>query len=292
MKFTKEQKGITLLALIITIIVLLILAGVALNTLFGSNGIISNSKYAQEEYIKSAEKDAITKAFAELKIKLYTDDSITAITAELVEQQLNEGGNNVEVEDGENGNFVITFLDTGNQYEVTPNGGIVGEEQIDIAERHMEEVVLDLGYTGKEETIILEPGIYKLEAWGAQGGGEGGYGSYSAGTIELQNEQKIYMNVGGKGQDKVNGQTASGGYNGGGNAINASGGGGASHIATVSGKLSELVEYKGTYSSENETCDSAEIWIVAGGGRGLWKHRKRRRCRRIYRLKRSKRFSR
>ncbi|MBQ9298873.1 MAG: hypothetical protein IJ223_07645, partial [Clostridia bacterium] len=124
-KILKKQSGITLLALIITIIVLLILAGVALNTLFGSNGIISNSKYAQEEYIKSAEKDAITKAFAELKIKLYTDDSITAITAELVEQQLNEGGNNVEVEDGENGNFVITFKNTGNQYTVNSNGAIL-----------------------------------------------------------------------------------------------------------------------------------------------------------------------
>ena len=42
----KENKGITLLALIITIIVLLILAGVSLNALTGDNGILSNAQLA------------------------------------------------------------------------------------------------------------------------------------------------------------------------------------------------------------------------------------------------------
>ena len=40
----RNNKGITLLALIITIIVLVILAGVAINTLYGENGIISNAQ--------------------------------------------------------------------------------------------------------------------------------------------------------------------------------------------------------------------------------------------------------
>ena len=40
----KDSKGITLIALIITIIVLLILAGVTINTLFGNEGIITKSK--------------------------------------------------------------------------------------------------------------------------------------------------------------------------------------------------------------------------------------------------------
>ena len=59
MKKFQSSKGITLLALIITIIVLVILAGVALNTLFGNNGILNNSQYAKEQYMKSAEKEAI-----------------------------------------------------------------------------------------------------------------------------------------------------------------------------------------------------------------------------------------
>ena len=44
MNKVNENKGITLLALIITIIVLVILAGVMINTLNGENGIISNAQ--------------------------------------------------------------------------------------------------------------------------------------------------------------------------------------------------------------------------------------------------------
>ena len=45
-----RQKGITLIALIITIIILIILAGVAINLSFGENGLFSKAKYAKEKY--------------------------------------------------------------------------------------------------------------------------------------------------------------------------------------------------------------------------------------------------
>ena len=38
------EKGITLIALVVTIVVLLILAGVSINALFGNNGIIEKAK--------------------------------------------------------------------------------------------------------------------------------------------------------------------------------------------------------------------------------------------------------
>ena len=41
---TKEMKGITLVALVITIVVLLILAGVSINTVLGDDGIIKKAK--------------------------------------------------------------------------------------------------------------------------------------------------------------------------------------------------------------------------------------------------------
>ena len=46
MKITriKTNEGITLIALVITIIVLLILAGVTISTLMGENGVITRSK--------------------------------------------------------------------------------------------------------------------------------------------------------------------------------------------------------------------------------------------------------
>lgn len=45
----KGQKGITLVALVITIIVLIILAGVSISAAFNS-GIIGNAKNARDEY--------------------------------------------------------------------------------------------------------------------------------------------------------------------------------------------------------------------------------------------------
>lgn len=48
MKQNKE-KGITLIALVITIIVLLILAGVAIATLTGDNGVLTKAASAKEK---------------------------------------------------------------------------------------------------------------------------------------------------------------------------------------------------------------------------------------------------
>ena len=45
----KSSKGITLIALVITIIVLLILAGVGIATLTGENGILTRAQEAREE---------------------------------------------------------------------------------------------------------------------------------------------------------------------------------------------------------------------------------------------------
>ena len=39
----KEKRGITLVALVVTIVVLLILAGVSLNLVLGNNGIITKA---------------------------------------------------------------------------------------------------------------------------------------------------------------------------------------------------------------------------------------------------------
>lgn len=46
----KADKGITLVALIITIIVLLILAGVSIAMVLGDNGIVNRSKNAVNDY--------------------------------------------------------------------------------------------------------------------------------------------------------------------------------------------------------------------------------------------------
>lgn len=54
----RNQKGITLIALVITIIVLLILAGVSIAMLTGENGILTNAQEAQKQ---TAAKEAVEK---------------------------------------------------------------------------------------------------------------------------------------------------------------------------------------------------------------------------------------
>ncbi len=53
----RAQNGITLIALVVTIVVLLILAGVSVNALFGNSGIIEKAKEAQNAMNKAREND-------------------------------------------------------------------------------------------------------------------------------------------------------------------------------------------------------------------------------------------
>ena len=53
----ENERGITLIALIVTIVVLLILAGVSINAIFGQNGIIQKAQDAQSKMDKATEND-------------------------------------------------------------------------------------------------------------------------------------------------------------------------------------------------------------------------------------------
>ena len=59
----RNFKGITLIALVITIIVLLILAGVSIATLTGQNGILTQAQNAKTETEVAGEKEAISLAY-------------------------------------------------------------------------------------------------------------------------------------------------------------------------------------------------------------------------------------
>ena len=54
---TKEEKGITLIALVITVIVLLILAGVSIAMLTGNNGILTQAQKSKQETSEVAQKE-------------------------------------------------------------------------------------------------------------------------------------------------------------------------------------------------------------------------------------------
>ncbi len=53
----RAEKGITLIALVVTIVVLLILAGVSINAIFGQDGIIQKAKEAQNKMDQATQND-------------------------------------------------------------------------------------------------------------------------------------------------------------------------------------------------------------------------------------------
>ena len=53
----KQEKGITLIALVVTIVVLLILAGVSISLVINNNGVISKAKEARDKYAEAQTND-------------------------------------------------------------------------------------------------------------------------------------------------------------------------------------------------------------------------------------------
>ena len=66
---TKEMKGITLVALVVTIVVLLILAGVSINTVLGDDGIIKKAKEETEKTAAAQEKEMIERNLLEQELE-------------------------------------------------------------------------------------------------------------------------------------------------------------------------------------------------------------------------------
>ena len=58
-KYFKRKNGITLVALVVTIVVLLILAGVSINLVLGNNGIIAKAKEARDKSAQASQNDLI-----------------------------------------------------------------------------------------------------------------------------------------------------------------------------------------------------------------------------------------
>lgn len=125
-------------------------------------------------------------------------------------------------------------------------------------------------YTGAAQTYVVpKTGYYQIELWGAGGGISGSAstsGSYTKGSIFLEESATLYFYVGGQGASKVLAGTATraGGFNGGGiggagswnysNCGTGTGGGGSTDVRIVSG------------SWNNTTSLRSRIMVASGGG--------------------------
>ena len=76
-RIKKEIKGITLIALVVTVIVLLVLAGVAINLTVGDNGLFKRAQNAADTYEQASEKEKIELAISSTFLDKTGDFSIT-----------------------------------------------------------------------------------------------------------------------------------------------------------------------------------------------------------------------
>ena len=110
---TKEMKGITLVALVVTIVVLLILAGVSINTVLGDDGIIKKAKEAAEATKRASAEEEMNRLVLEYQLAS-NDETLESFLQEKVTEGRIDG-----VTDNGDGTITITKKVEGKDYTIT-----------------------------------------------------------------------------------------------------------------------------------------------------------------------------
>ena len=110
----KNKRGITLIALVITIIVLLILAGISINLLAGDNNTINKAEEAKTKTIIAKEQEGVNISYSACQ----ADNLVSRnVTAEELEQEMIRNGYDVTVREDEI-NLIVTYNDTKHEYTI------------------------------------------------------------------------------------------------------------------------------------------------------------------------------
>lgn len=253
-----NNKGITLVALVITIIVLLILASVSVVMMNGDNGIMTKAEDAKSEYAKSQAKEELKLALQDLKV----DNLESNIDLNLILNNLSKYINSEKTLSEFKIKDENTLQGIYNNYtfEIDKNLNVNIINEIDINNYLSVGTKYTFSYKNQSQEFTTEAsGNYQIQLWGAAGGSlsgsRGGKGAYTKGTIYLNKGEKIYLYTGQKGE--INQLTQS--FNGGGIAATndniCTAGGGATDIRLVSGSWNNFDSLKSRI-------------MVAGGGAG------------------------
>ena len=154
------KNGITLIALVITIIVLLILAGVTIATLTGDNGILTKAQNAKEKNAQKTVEEQINLAVQASKI-----NEGLVIDKDILEQELTNNG--IEITKSENDELPWTVKKDGYVYTISENGEIKEKEGIAITTGDIE--ILKGSTEGKKVSAQIlsgETGTIKWEHTG------------------------------------------------------------------------------------------------------------------------------
>ena len=152
----KNQKGITLLVLVITIIVLLILAGITISAITGDNGIIGNAGQAKEETEIANEKEIVEKA----TVQAMGDNKYGNIEESELQSELDKETGEGKTETTDIGDeFEVVFIDS-NRYYVVDKDGNVGEAQEIIKDKNPGDITV-----GKDGEALDGSEEHPYEIW-------------------------------------------------------------------------------------------------------------------------------
>lgn len=145
----KNKNGITLIALVITIIVLLILAGVTIATLAGENGILTRASEASEQTTIGQEKEQIELAYSSVLSNKLGD----GVTSGESQDELDKivGDEKTSVTGGSI--LKVTFTDTNNVYTISSNQGIEEYKKAEVTPVYA--YLCDEDGNGTGETLVL-----------------------------------------------------------------------------------------------------------------------------------------
>ena len=193
-KWKKEMKGITLIALVITIIVLLILAGVAISTLTGESGILTQTQKAKEETEIASELEQVELAVTQAMIA----GNGTVTYEGLYHAFLSNFG--YEIEEGD---LPYTFESDNKKYVIFANGSVVQlEKGTDNAQtikasdygKYVNYELLEEStstYSGKWQILFTDTeNLYLISEGYEETARLGDYVQNYTGSIELANESK------------------------------------------------------------------------------------------------------
>ena len=126
----RNKKGITLIALVVTIIVLIILAGISISLVLGNNGIITKSKDAKEKTLSSREEESAKLTFTEVQMELAQGNNVNSDNFQTMIDNSFGAGNATGAVGGEI--YIITVNSTGNNYSMDSSGNISTLEELPI----------------------------------------------------------------------------------------------------------------------------------------------------------------
>ena len=152
----KNQKGITLLVLVITIIILLILAGVTISAITGDNGIIGNAGKAKEETEIANEKEIVEKA----TVQAMGNNKYGNIEEDELQGQLDKESGEGKTEATDIGDEFEVIFNESNRYYMVDKDENVGEAQEIIKDENPGDIT-----TGKDGETLDGSEEHPYEIW-------------------------------------------------------------------------------------------------------------------------------